>query len=95
MFMTRNPSNSSERITAGSRGPSGQAGTPPLVLALDAQDLADALGISKGTVEKLRDQGVLTCVKFTGRCIRYPVHQAIAAMDRLAGIDQEEPPSPA
>lgn len=93
--MTNFPNNPFGRSTGHPRSPSGDAKPTPPVLALDADDLALALGVCKGTVEKLRDQGVLTCVKFTNRCIRYPVHQAIAAMDRLAEIDQEEPPSPA
>jgi hypothetical protein len=82
--MSHNPSQPLGRILGDSRGLHGQASHQPLVLARDAHDLAVALGVSKGTVEKLRDQGILVCVKLTDRCIRYPLELNLRRLERLA-----------
>lgn len=64
-----------------------QPDSQPHALSVDAHTLGQMLGVHKNTIEKLREDGVLPCVKWTERCIRYPIHQVIAVMDRLANFE--------
>ncbi|MEM1107396.1 MAG: hypothetical protein AAGH99_01755 [Planctomycetota bacterium] len=82
--MSNYPPNTPGRSTANPRGLSGEAATALPTLALDAKDLATALRVSKGTVESLRNEGVLVAIPLRPRCIRYPVELNLRRLERYA-----------
>ncbi|MEM7627188.1 MAG: helix-turn-helix domain-containing protein [Planctomycetota bacterium] len=95
--MTHNPPKPLGAILSHPSGPSVNAGSSLYPLAVDAHTLGQMLGLHKNTIEQYRKDGVLPFVNF-GRAVRYPVHQVMAALDRMAGLTEPETepePSPA